>query len=114
MALTRERLRPVYTLVGDEVYFRDLFQAGLTALIEPGTEDFSRFDEDLATTPLDEILDRARNPSLMAPLQLFFVRNAKDLFARATATAPEEGKKSAKKRKHGDFPANVERFAGLA
>ncbi len=97
-ALDRDRLRPVYTLVGDEVYLRDRFCAALTALLPPEALGFSRFDADLAATPLDAILDQARSPSLMAPLQVFFVRNAKELFGRG-------------EKKHGDFPANLLRFA---
>lgn len=91
-------LRPVYTLAGDESYLRDRFCAALTALLPAETLAFSRFEADLASTPLDEILDQARSPSLMAPLQVFFVRNAKDLYGRG-------------EKKHGDFPANVQRFA---
>lgn len=106
---TRATLRPVYTLAGDESYLRDRFRAALVALVEPGSEEFSLADEDLATTPLDEILDRARTPSLMAPLQIFFVRNAKELYGRGSATGDDGAKKS--KKKHGDFPANLQRFA---
>jgi len=97
-ALHRDRLRPVYTLAGDEVYLRDQFCSALAGLLPAETLGFSRFDADLATTPLDAILDQARSPSLMAPLQVFFVRNAKELFGRG-------------EKKHGDFPANLQRFA---
>ena len=107
--MTLADLRPVYTLVGDELYFRDQFRRSLEARLNPATLEFSLFDEDLASTPLDEVLDRARTPSLMAPLQIFFLRNAKDLFGRGGAAA-EPAKKSAGKKKHGDFPANLERF----
>jgi len=103
-------LRPVYTLVGDELYFRDQFRRSLLALLDPAGLEYGLFDEDLATTPLDDVLDRARTPSLMAPLQIFFLRNAKDLFGRGGGGA-EPAKKTAGKKKHGDFPANLERFA---
>ncbi|HXE30786.1 MAG TPA: hypothetical protein VN515_03175 [Terriglobales bacterium] len=111
--LSLNTVRPVYTLVGDEIFLRDRFRAEMAALVPPDMEEFALFDEDLAATPLDEILDRARTPSLMAPLQIFFVRNAKELFGRgASAAESDTGKESAKKskRKHGDFPANLERF----
>lgn len=99
--INRAHLRPVYTLVGDESYLRDRFCAALTALLPPESLAFSRFEADLASTPLDQILDQARSPSLMAPLQMFFVRNAKELFGRG-------------EKKHGDFPANLQRFAAEA
>lgn len=43
----------------------------------------------------------------MAPRQIFYLRNARELFSRGGG---EEGAPQGKK-KHGDFPANLERFA---
>jgi len=40
----------------------------------PTPRDFGLFEFDLAETSLNEVLDRARTPSLMAPFQVFFVR----------------------------------------
>src|SRR5205823_12291553 len=37
---------------------------------------------DLAETPLQQVLDNARTPSLMAPFQVFFLRNVKALYGR--------------------------------
>jgi DNA polymerase-3 subunit delta len=88
----------VVTLVGDESYYRDRYRAELAARIPESERDYAWFDEDLASTPLDDILDRARTPSLMAPLQVFYVRGVKELFGRG-------------EKKHGKFPGNVEAFA---
>lgn len=68
----------------------------------------------MGETPLEAVLDQARTPSLMAPQQIFYLRNARELFSRsggeeggaAGAAARPQGKK-----RHGDFPANLERFA---
>lgn len=110
--MTRERLRPVYALAGDESWFRDRFREELRARLDPAALDCSYFDEDLATTPLEDILDRARTPSLMAPLQIFWLRNAKELFARGAGRGGEEGgARAAGKKKHGAFPENLEAFA---
>lgn len=108
--MTLAELRPIYTLVGDELYLRDRFRAGLLELLEPEARDFAIVDEDLAITPLEDILDCARTPSLMAPRQMFFLRNARELFSRGSA-ADDTGKAPAGKKKHGDFPDNLKRFA---
>ncbi|MGH9483115.1 MAG: DNA polymerase III subunit delta, partial [Terriglobales bacterium] len=107
-------LRPIYTLVGDEVYFRDRFRRQIASLLDPATRDFSLLDLDLSETPLDEALDLARTPSLLAPLQILFLHNARDLFGRGGASGDEAAAKpAAGKKKHGDFPANLERYARL-
>ncbi len=112
--LTRATVPAVVTLVGDEVYLRDRYRAGLIELLPAESREFSLFDFDLATTPLDEVLDQARTPSLMADFQICLVRGAKELFSRTGAgTGADTGAetKTKSKRKHGDFPANLERFA---
>jgi len=53
-------------------------------LVPPGLREFSFYDLDLATTDLVDILDRARTPSLMAPFQVFFIRNVKTLYGRGS------------------------------
>ena len=79
------KLRPAYVFVGDEVFFRDRCRdALLEHLIPPGLREFSFYDLDLATTHLVDILDRARTPSLMAPFQVFFIRNVKTLYGRGS------------------------------
>jgi len=107
--LSRQSLRPAYALVGDEVFFRDRFRrALLSLLVPPELREFSVFEEDLALSPLDDILDRARNSSLMAPVQVFFIRNARDLFARGGGEATGKPKAArGSRRKHGDFPDNL-------
>jgi hypothetical protein len=37
---------------------------------------------DLASTSIFEVLDRAQTPSLMAPFQVIFVRNVRQLYTR--------------------------------
>jgi DNA polymerase-3 subunit delta len=77
------KLRPAYVLVGDEVFFRDRCRAALLQYLVPaGLRDFCLWDLDLAATSVSEVLDRAQTPSLMAPFQVFFIRNVKVLYGR--------------------------------
>ena len=72
-----------YVLAGDEAFLLERCRkAALDALIDPGLREFSVSDLDLAETSLFEALDRARSPSLMAPLQVIFIRNTKTLYTR--------------------------------
>ncbi len=105
--LQRDRIRPAYVLVGDEIFFRDRFRQALLQLLVPQEmHGYCVFEEDLSTTGLDDILDRARNSSLMAPVQIFFIRNVKDLFGRGGGSG-DAPKKKGSRRKHGDFPNNL-------
>jgi DNA polymerase III subunit delta len=82
------KTRPAYVLIGDEVFFRDRCRAAvLQHLVVPEMRDFSVNDLDLAETSITEILDRARTPSLMAPFQVFFIRNVKLLYGRGSHQA---------------------------
>ncbi len=77
------QLRPGYVLLGDETFLYDRCRkAVLATLAPPETRDFCLHDLDLAETTIFEILDRAQTPSLMAPFQVFFVRNLKSLYTR--------------------------------
>jgi DNA polymerase-3 subunit delta len=79
------KLRPAYVFVGDEAFFRrQCREAILATLVPPEVRDFSLFEFDLGETALAEVLDRARTPSLMAPFQVFFVRNLKLLYTRGS------------------------------
>ncbi len=79
------KLRPAYVFVGDETFFRKRCrEAILEHMVPPDLRDFSLFDFDLAETDVNEILDRARTPSLMAPFQVFFVRGVKALYGRGS------------------------------
>jgi len=79
------KLRPAYVFVGDEVFFRDRCRDALFEhLVPAGLREFSFYDLDLAATDLAEILDRARTASLMAPFQVFFIRNVKTLYGRGS------------------------------
>ncbi len=83
--LESRKLKPAYVFVGDEAFFRKRCRdAILEHLVAPDSRDFSVFEFDLSDTPLTEVLDRARTPSLMAPFQVFFVRGVKNLFGRGS------------------------------
>src|SRR5271156_4631422 len=83
--LESRKLKPAYVLVGDEAFFRKRCRdAILEHLVAPDSRDFGLFEFDLAETSLNEVLDRARTPSLMEPFQVFFVRGVKTLFGRGS------------------------------
>src|SRR6476660_7824901 len=83
--VSSRKLRPAYVFVGDEAFFRrKCREAILATLVPPDRRDFSLFEFDLGETPLVEILDRARTASLMAPFQVFFIRNVKLLYGRGS------------------------------
>jgi DNA polymerase-3 subunit delta len=78
-------LRPGYVLLGDEAFLYQRCRQGVLATLAPeGTRDFSLHDLDLADTSIFDILDRAQTPSLMAPFQVIFVRNLKQLYGRGS------------------------------
>lgn len=77
------KLKPGYVLAGDEVFLLDRCRtAVLKAFVPPELRDFCLSDLDLSQTSMFEILDRAQTPSLMAPFQVIFVRNVKQLYGR--------------------------------
>ena len=83
--LRSPQLRPGYVLLGDEIFLQDRCRhAALDALAPPDLRDFCLHDLDLAETSLFEALDRAQTPSLMAPFQLFVLRNLKTLYTRGS------------------------------
>src|SRR5208282_5292162 len=89
--LESRKLKPAYVLVGDEAFFRKRCRdAILEHLVAPDSRDFGLFEFDLAETSLNEVLDRARTPSLMAPFQVFFVRGVKSLFGRGSGSNAEK------------------------
>ncbi len=76
-------IRPGYVLAGDEVFLLDRCRAALLkAFVPDDLRDFSLSDLDLASTNIFEVLDRAQTPSLMAPFQVIFVRNVRQLYTR--------------------------------
>jgi DNA polymerase-3 subunit delta len=76
-------LRPGYVLAGDEIFLLDRCRAAvLKAFVPPDLKDFCLSDLDLASTSIFEVLDRAQTPSLMAPFQVLFVRNVRQLYTR--------------------------------
>ena len=76
-------LKPGYVLVGDETFlYERCRRTVLQAFVPEGFRDFCLSEMDLAQHNIFEILDRARTPSLMAPFQVVFVRNLKQLYTR--------------------------------
>ena len=81
-------IRPGYVLLGDETFLQDRCRhAAVNALAPADLRDFCLHDLDLAETSLFEALDRAQTPSLMAPFQLFVLRNLKVLYTRGAKKA---------------------------
>jgi DNA polymerase-3 subunit delta len=79
------QIKPGYVLLGDEVFLYDRCRrAVLATLAPPETRDFCLHDLDLAETSIFEVLDHSQTPSLMAPFQVFFVRNLKSLYGRGS------------------------------
>jgi DNA polymerase-3 subunit delta len=77
------RLRAGYVLVGDEVFlYERCRRAVLDALVPAEMRDFCLSELDLAETNIFEALDRAQTPSLMAPFQVLFIRNLRQLYTR--------------------------------
>jgi DNA polymerase-3 subunit delta len=77
------KLRPGYVLAGDEIFLLDRCRAAvIKAFVPPDLCDFCLSDLDLASTSIFEILDRAQTPSLMAPFQVIFIRNVRQLYTR--------------------------------
>jgi DNA polymerase-3 subunit delta len=86
--IQQRKLKPAYLLVGDEAFFRrQCREAVLEHLVAPDLRDFALHEFDLAETPLVEVLDAARTPSLMAPFQVFFIRGVKALYTRGSHEA---------------------------
>lgn len=81
--LNTSAMKPGYVLVGDEIFLFERARGGvLRALVPDNLRDFCLHDLDLGETPIFDILDQTRTPSLMAPFQVFFVRNLKTLYTR--------------------------------
>ena len=77
------KLAPGYVFVGDEAFFRKRCrEAILQHLVPADVRELSLYDMDLAETDLQQVLDRARTPSLISPFQVFFIRGVKNLYGR--------------------------------
>ena len=82
-AAGRGELRPGYVLAGDETFLIDRCRAAvLRAYVPADLRDFSLSEIDLGETSIFEALDRAQTPSLMAPFQVIFIRNIRQLYTR--------------------------------
>ncbi len=76
-------LKPGYILAGDEIFLQERCRAAvLRAFVPADLRDFCLSDIDLASTTIFETLDRAQTPSLMAPFQVIFIRNVRQLYTR--------------------------------
>ncbi|MGD0631605.1 MAG: DNA polymerase III subunit delta [Terracidiphilus sp.] len=76
-------LRPGYVLAGDEAFLLDRCRSAvLEGFVQPDLKDFCLSDLDLNGTSIFEVLDRAQTPSLMAPFQVIFIRNVRQLYTR--------------------------------
>ena len=72
-----------YVFIGDEAFFRKRCrEAILQHLVPADVRELSVYDMDLGETDLQQVLDRARTPSLMSPFQVFFIRGVKNLYGR--------------------------------
>jgi len=82
-ATGKGQLRPGYVLAGDEVFLLDRCRAAvLKHFVPQELRDFCLSDLDLTSTSIFEVLDRAQTPSLMAPFQVIFIRNVRQLYTR--------------------------------
>ena len=76
-------LKPGYVLAGDEIYLQERCRAAvIKAFVPAEMKEFCLSDLDLSETSIFEALDRAQTPSLMAPFQVIFVRNVRQLYTR--------------------------------
>jgi DNA polymerase III subunit delta len=76
-------LKPGYVLAGDEAFLQDRCRSAvLKGFVPEDLRDFCLSDLDLGSASIFEVLDRAQSPSLMAPFQVIFVRNLKQLYGR--------------------------------
>ena len=76
-------MRPGYVLAGDEAFLLGRCRAAiLKGFVPPDLRDYCLSELDLSGTSIFEVLDRAQTPSLMAPFQVIFIRNVKQLYTR--------------------------------
>ncbi len=82
-AAGKGQLESGYVLAGDELFLLDRCRAAvINAFVPAELRDFCLSELDLAETSIFEVLDRAQTPSLMAPFQVIFVRNVRQLYTR--------------------------------
>ena len=87
-AVQARKLAAGYVFVGDEAFFRKRCRdAVLQQLVPADVRELSVYDMDLGEVELQQVLDRARTPSLMAPFQVFFIRSVKALYTRGSHDA---------------------------
>ena len=81
--LNTEAMKPGYVLLGDEMFLYETCRRGVLEHLAPAEmREFSLHDMDLNDVKIYEVLDLAQTPSLMAPFQVIFVRNVKNLYTR--------------------------------
>lgn len=75
--------RAGYVWLGSEALLYGMCRAGVLKALVPGDfRDFCLHELDLGQTTIFEALDLAQTPSLMAPFQVFFLRNVQKLYGR--------------------------------
>lgn len=74
--------RAGYVLLGDEGFLYGRCRRGVLQVLLPDGREFGLHDLDLTSTNVADTLDMAQTPSLMAPFQVFFLRNVKALYGR--------------------------------
>jgi DNA polymerase-3 subunit delta len=75
--------RAGYVWLGNEAFLYGMCRRGvLKALVPDDFRDFCLHELDLGQTTIFEALDLAQTPSLMAPFQVFFLRNVQKLYGR--------------------------------
>ncbi|MBI2818028.1 MAG: DNA polymerase III subunit delta [Acidobacteria bacterium] len=100
-------ISPGYILMGTELYWRDRICSALRKAAGLESASFGLAEFDLRQDSLDRILEYAESPSMFAPRQLLFVKNAQNLLARRAReadaadreTPPDEAKSSTKQSK---------------
>jgi DNA polymerase III subunit delta len=82
-AAGKGQLKAGYVLAGDEIFLLDRCRgAVIKGFVPPDLRDFCLSDLDLGSASIFEVLDLAQTPSLMAPFQVIFVRNVRQLYTR--------------------------------
>ncbi len=82
-ANSNSAIKPGYVFAGDEIFLLERCRAALLKHFAPEEmRDFCLSDLDLTQSTIFTVLDRAQTPSLMAPFQVIFVRNLKQLYTR--------------------------------
>lgn len=97
---------PGYFLIGTELYWRDRICSALRKAMGLESGGFGLAEFDLRQDSLESVIEYAESPSMFAPRQLLFVKNAQNLLARRARetdaadveSSPEEPSKPSTKQ----------------